>query len=124
VDRGSVHRAFEDPTEFTTSPLYRALSRTVARTGQLLELAARGRPGQYPTFLFFGAVHLLLLRGADHPLARYFPSVAGGRALPADEAGPALASFGKCSRRNWTRSSAPGSSRPTTCSARSRYGSG
>ncbi len=95
MDRGSVRRAFEDPTEFTTSPLYRALSRTVARTGQLLDLAARGRSGQYPTFLFFGAVHLLLLRGADHPLARYYPSVAGGRALPADEAGPALVSFGE-----------------------------
>ena len=97
MDRGSVRTAFEDPAEFTTSPLYRALSRTVARTGQLLDLAARGRPGQYPTFLFVGAVHLLLLRGADHPLARYYPSVAGDRALPADEADPALASFGEMS---------------------------
>jgi hypothetical protein len=95
VDRGSVRTAFEDPAQFTTSPLYRALSRTVARTGQLLDLAARGRPGQYPTFLFFGAVHLLLLRGADHPLARYYPSVAGDTALAADEAGPALVSFGE-----------------------------
>lgn len=95
MDRGSVRTAFEDPAEFTTSPLYRALSRTVVRTDQLLDLAARGRPGQYPTFLFFGAVHLLLLRGADHPLARYYPSVAGDRALPADEAGPALVSFGE-----------------------------
>jgi len=90
-----VRKAFEDPAEFTTSPLYRALSRTVVRTDQLLDLAARGRPGQYPTFLFFGAVHLLLRRGAGHPLARYYPSVAGDRALPADEAGPALVSFGK-----------------------------
>ncbi len=95
MDRGSVRTAFEDPAEFSTSPLYRALSRTVARTGQLLDLAARGRPGQYPTFLFFGAVHLLLLRGADHPLARYYPSLTGDRALPADEAGPALVSFGE-----------------------------
>ena len=76
MDREHVREAFENPTEFTTSPLYRALSRTVAATDQLLGLAARGRPGQYPTFLFFGAVHLLLLRGADHPLARHYPSVA------------------------------------------------
>src|SRR5450755_1065164 len=95
ADRGKVRTAFENPPEFTTSPLYRALSPTVAASDQLLGLASRGRPGQYPTFLFFGAVHRLLLRGADHPLARYYPSVAGDRALPADEAGPALVSFGE-----------------------------
>ena len=94
VDLESVRKAFENPPEFSTSPLYRTLSRTVAASDQLLGLAARGRPGQYPTFLFFGAVQLLLLRGADHPLARYFPSVAGAQVLPADEAGPALVSFG------------------------------
>jgi hypothetical protein len=76
VDRGRVRTAFEDPVEFTTSPLYRCLSRTVAATDQLLDLACQGRPGQYPTFLFFGAVHLLLLAGAEHPLARFYPSMA------------------------------------------------
>jgi hypothetical protein len=60
---------------------------------RVLGLAARGRPGQYPTFLFFGAVHHLLLRGADHALARYFPSIVGAQALPAAGAGPALVSF-------------------------------
>ncbi len=94
-DRERVRRAFTDPDEFTTSPLYRALSRTVAASDQLLDLAGQGRPGQYPTFLFFGAVHRLLLRGTDHPLARYYPSVAGAQALPAGEAGPALESFGR-----------------------------
>jgi hypothetical protein len=94
VDREQVRAAFEDPKEFTTSPLYRCLSRTVAATGRLLDLACQGRPGQYPTFLFFGAVHLLLLAGADHPLARFYPSIAGERALPPEDAGPALVSFG------------------------------
>ena len=94
LDRVKVRTAFENPAEFTTSPLYRALSRTVAASDQLLDLASRGRPGQYPTFLFFGAVQLLLLRGADHPLARFYPSITRGRVLPADEAGPALVSFG------------------------------
>ena len=94
-DRERVRRAFTDPDEFTTSPLYRALSQTVAASDQLLDLAGQGRPGQYPTFLFFGAVHRLLLRGTDHPLARYYPSVAGAAALPAADAGPALESFGR-----------------------------
>jgi len=93
VDRERVRAAFEEPVEFTTSPLYRCLSRTVAATDQLLGLACLGRPGQYPTFLFFGAVHLLLLGGAAHPLARFYPSIAGEQALPPGDAGPALVSF-------------------------------
>ena len=95
MDREQVRAAFADPREFTTSPLYRCLSRTVAATGQLLDLACQGRPGQYPTFLFFGAVHLLLLAGTEHPLARFYPSLAGERALPPEGAGPALVSFGR-----------------------------
>ena len=95
MDREQVRAAFEDPKEFTTSPLYNCLSRTVAATGDLLDLACQGRPGQYPTFLFFGAVHLLLLAGPDHPLARFYPSIAGERALPPQDAGPALVSFGR-----------------------------
>lgn len=47
-----MRAAFENPTEFTTSPLYRALSRTVAASDQLLGLAhpvARdGHGGQIP----------------------------------------------------------------------------
>jgi hypothetical protein len=46
-----------------------------------------------PTFLFFGAVHAVLLAGVDHPLARYFPSIVGDVALPPDEAGAALIDF-------------------------------
>ena len=55
-DREQVRKAFASPAEFTTSPLYRALSRTVAASTGLLDLAARGRPGQYPTFLSAGQV--------------------------------------------------------------------
>jgi hypothetical protein len=93
LDRQKLRQVFEDPGEFTTSPLYRALSRTVAVHDELLDLAACGRPGQYPTFLFFGAVHRLLLGGADHALARFYPSIAGAQVLPAADAGPALVSF-------------------------------
>ncbi len=93
MDRDAVRRAFRHPREFTSSPLYRALSRTVAGDDRLLDLASQGRAGQYPTFLFFGAVHLLLLAGAEHPLARFFPSVVGPDAAPPDDAGPALRSF-------------------------------
>ncbi|HEU5421082.1 MAG TPA: DUF2332 domain-containing protein [Streptosporangiaceae bacterium] len=95
MNREQLADAFRDPTEFVTSPLYRALSRAVAADDGLLDLAGRGRPGQYPTFLFFGAVHHLLLGGAGHPLARFYPSLAGSRALSPDDpaAGQALVSF-------------------------------
>lgn len=93
IDRAVVRRAFDRPREFTSSPLYRALSRTVVDDERLLNLASRGTAGQYPTFLFFGAIHLLLLAGADHPLAQFYPSVVGAGAAPADKAGPALVSF-------------------------------
>jgi hypothetical protein len=89
----AVARCFAHAPEFASSPLYRSLARTVATNEALLRLAARGRPGQYPTFLFFGAVHALLLAGADHDLARFYPSIVGADALPPAGAGPALVDF-------------------------------
>jgi hypothetical protein len=93
ADRALVRRSFQDPFGFTTSPLYQSLSQVVAASDWLLDLAGQAPPGQVPTYLFFGAVHQLLLRGVEHPLGRYFPSVVGTDALPPDEAGPALLSF-------------------------------
>jgi hypothetical protein len=93
VDLQPVRQVFERATDFNTSPLYRVLSATVAGNDYLLRLAAQGRPGQYPTFLFFGAVHHVLLAGADHELATFYPSIVGTRARPAVEAEAALVSF-------------------------------
>jgi len=92
-DLADIAERFADPDEFASSPLYRALARTVAGSASLLRIAARGRPGQHPSFLFFGAVHALLLAGIDHDLAAYYPSIAGDVARPPDEAGPALVDF-------------------------------
>src|SRR5687767_10916983 len=92
-DLAVVAQRFAHTPEFASSPLYRSLARTVAGNTALLRLAARGRPGQYPTFLFFGAVHALLLAGADHELARFYPSIAGADARPPEQAGPALIDF-------------------------------
>lgn len=86
------------PVVFDTSPLYRALCPVVAADRPLLELMTRRRPGQQASYLLFGAVHQLLLYGADHRLREFYPSLADGRtageaaADPADS-GPAFLDF-------------------------------
>lgn len=89
----TVRAAFTDPEEFWSSPLYRHLSDLVAGDDYLVEVAAHARAGQVPTFAFFGAIHGLLLAGAEHPLADFYASLRGERARPPAQAGPELVSF-------------------------------
>ena len=58
-----------------SSPLYEHLSLGIARDPRLLELAGQARKGQPQPNLLFAVVHLLLLKGARHPLTAYYPSV-------------------------------------------------
>lgn len=89
-----MRSAFTDPEEFWSSPLYRRLSAVVAADPFLVALAAQARAGQGPTFAFFGAVHALLLGGARHHLADYYPSQRGDSSRPPDDgAGVALGEF-------------------------------
>ncbi len=90
-----VRAAFTEPEEFWSSPLYRHLSAEVAGDPYLVSLAAHTRDGQVPTFAFFGAVHALLLAGAEHPLAEYYPSLRGAAALAPDGAGAHLLDFAR-----------------------------
>nr|MBA2363645.1 DUF2332 family protein [Chloroflexia bacterium] len=92
-DLATLARRFAFAGEFDSSPLYRALGTVVASDEFLLRLASRARVGQYPTFLFFAAVHYLLLSGVEHDLAHYYPSMVGADALPPEGAGTALVSF-------------------------------
>lgn len=65
------------------SPLYARLSLLIASDPELLTLAAHGdRRGQPVPNLIFAAVQYLLLGGAAHPLARFYPIVGGDTALP------------------------------------------
>lgn len=93
LDLAALARRFAFVGEFNSSPLYRALGKVVASDVSLLRLASRARAGQYPTFLFFAAVHYLLLAGANHELARFYPSMVSADALPPEGAGPAFISF-------------------------------
>ncbi len=58
------------------SPLYEKLAYGVAKDADLLALAAHAQPHQPPMNMLFGAVHYLLLRGLDDPLALFFADLA------------------------------------------------
>lgn len=62
----------------TGSPLYARLAEGVCGDAELKALAARARKGQPHANLLLGAVHYLLLRGAEHPLRRHYPDLGGG----------------------------------------------
>jgi hypothetical protein len=75
---------FAEEAANTGSPLYGRLAAAIGGDEDLKALAARARPGQPHANMILGAVHFLLLRGAAHPLARFYPSL-GGKTEVADE---------------------------------------
>ena len=56
-------------------PLYEGLCLGVANDPEILALAAHAPKGQPVLNLFLAAVHRLLLKGSQHPLADFYPSV-------------------------------------------------
>jgi hypothetical protein len=74
------------------STLYERLALGIADDPELLAIAARARPDQPPPNLLLAAVHLLLLKGAHHPLAAYYPSISPS-ADPYADAFPAFRDF-------------------------------
>ncbi len=58
-----------------SSELYEYLSKKIASDEEMLELASHVQKGQPVPNLFFGAVHYLLLKGKNHPLKEFYPSI-------------------------------------------------
>ena len=58
-----------------SSELYEFLSLKVSEDDAILELCTEAREGQPVPNLLFGAVHYLLLKGKDHQLKQYYPSL-------------------------------------------------
>ncbi|UTR13048.1 DUF2332 domain-containing protein [Evansella sp. LMS18] len=58
-----------------SSELYEYLSLQIAQDKEILELASHSQPGQPVPNLLLGAVHYLLLRGKEHKLKYYYPSI-------------------------------------------------
>jgi hypothetical protein len=75
------------------APLYARLAEGVSTHAELREMADRHRPGQPPATMLFGAVHFHLLRGAEHPLRRFYPNLNGGHSVDGEEPFPAFVDF-------------------------------
>jgi hypothetical protein len=75
------------------APFYDQLARGIARDPDLLTIAACTRNGQQAPNLLLAAVHYLLLRGADHALGAFYPSVTYLAAVPPGDPVPAFRSF-------------------------------
>jgi hypothetical protein len=75
------------------APFYAQLARGIAHDPELLAIAAHTRSGQQAPNLLLAAVHDLLLRGSDHALGPFYPSVAHLAAVPPGDPMPAFRSF-------------------------------
>lgn len=58
-----------------SSSLYEYLSIEISKDETVLALSSHALVGQPVPNLLFGAVHFLLLKGKDHPLKEYYPSL-------------------------------------------------
>jgi hypothetical protein len=67
------------------SPLYSALSEAIAGDPDLLALTDEMLERQPPANVLLAAVHYLILRGAEHPLRDYYPTVGGTRGVDGGE---------------------------------------
>lgn len=89
----SLADAFEWYADWASdvSPLYERLARSVVEDPQLRDIVPETRPGQPAPNLLLGAVHALLLDGAEHPLRQYYPTCVPDPRPPAD--GDLVAAF-------------------------------
>lgn len=84
---------FRSEAQRADSPLYVRLSEGVRDNPELRAFAAQAKRGQPPANILFGAVHYLLLRGADHPLRRFYPNLNGGTRIEGEDLLPHFIDF-------------------------------
>lgn len=75
---------FTEEAKRADSPLYVRLSEGVRDNPELRAFAAQAQKGQPHANILFGAVHYLLLRGAQHPLRGFYPNLNGGTSSEGD----------------------------------------
>ena len=69
---------FAEDARRTGSEFYARLAEGIGTNEELKALAAKAKPGQPHANMLLGSVHYLLLRGADHPLRRFYSKLHNG----------------------------------------------
>ncbi len=77
----------------SSSPLYARLAEGAAKDEDLKALAARARPGQPMANLLFASVHFLLIRGAQHPVRRFYHDLGGTASATGEDPIPPFKDF-------------------------------
>src|SRR5213594_4797874 len=85
-------KSFGEKVYHGSSPLYEQISRRISEDPELLSLALRARKSELSPNLFLGAVHCLLLRGIQHPLSNFYPSLSSS-SIREDDPYPFFRSF-------------------------------
>ncbi|WP_349409898.1 DUF2332 domain-containing protein [Pseudalkalibacillus sp. SCS-8] len=80
-----------------SSDLYEYLAMNISEDDELLRLCTYAREGQPVPNLLFSAVHYLLLKGTEHPLRDYYPSIVA-EPKPVEFSYPAFKDFCKIHR--------------------------
>jgi hypothetical protein len=75
------------------APLYIDIIRGVAGDDTLKEFASHVRKGQPPANILLASVHYLLLRGAEHPLRRFYLNLNGGHRIEGENPFPYFKDF-------------------------------
>ncbi len=75
------------------SPIYERITTAIADDPEVQALSTGGQPGQPPPNLICAATHYLLLAGAQHEVASYYPSVTSNPAPIDDGLYPAFRDF-------------------------------
>ncbi|MEJ0027047.1 MAG: DUF2332 domain-containing protein [Rhizomicrobium sp.] len=86
-------RFFAEDAKRTGSALYGRLAAGIGADAGLKALAARAKAGQPHANLILGAVHFLILRGAKHPLTRFYPTAGGTASAEGEDPMPDFRDF-------------------------------
>lgn len=74
------------------APLYAILTRAIVENAELYQILEETAEGQLAGRLMLSAIHYLLLKNPDQPLAAYFPTLARSP-LPVEQVTPVLQDF-------------------------------
>jgi hypothetical protein len=75
------------------SPLYARFAEGVGQDAELRAFAATAKKGQPHANILFAAVHFLLLRGAQHPLRRFYSDLNDWKSVEDEDPFPAFRDF-------------------------------